>query len=163
MDRKRTGELLKDARRQAGMTQQEVAEAVGVTRAAVRNWESGEGMGVENFARLLDLYRGKGVALCANELLGLESGGLTPGKYVFDESLAGRILDLPDDRDESVAGNVLNWSPDLIQLVARIPDGARVIDRDEAERIQGEVQAKLAKVAPKTVIAWRRLWKRSQT
>lgn len=48
---------LKVYRAQSGLTQEEVAEQIGVTRQAVSKWEKGESMpDVESCIRLADLY-----------------------------------------------------------------------------------------------------------
>ncbi|MDK6805416.1 helix-turn-helix transcriptional regulator [Aerococcus sp. UMB7834] len=52
------GELLREARLQSGMTQEGVAEAIGVSRQSVSNWENDKTYpDVINIIRLSDLYQ----------------------------------------------------------------------------------------------------------
>ena len=48
------GERIRQARKWAGMGQIEVAEAVGVSRAAISNWELGQGMKRQNLVSVSD-------------------------------------------------------------------------------------------------------------
>lgn len=52
------GELLKEARLQAGMTQEKVAEAIGVSRQSISNWENDKTFpDVINVIALSELYQ----------------------------------------------------------------------------------------------------------
>ncbi|EHR36212.1 helix-turn-helix domain-containing protein [Facklamia languida] len=52
------GELLKEARLQAGMTQEKVAEAIGVSRQSISNWENDKTYpDVINVIALSELYQ----------------------------------------------------------------------------------------------------------
>lgn len=55
------GARLKVARRSAGVTQQEAADAAGVKRTTVSNWEAGRNLpGLIQFRALLRMYGGTG-------------------------------------------------------------------------------------------------------
>lgn len=59
MDKKKTGELIKDARTKKNYTQSELGELLGVTNKAVSRWETGESFPdiglLENLSNVLDL------------------------------------------------------------------------------------------------------------
>ena len=42
MDKKKTGELIKDARQKKGYTQEDLGDILGVTNKAISRWERGE-------------------------------------------------------------------------------------------------------------------------
>lgn len=59
---------LKEIRKQRGMTADDVAKEIGVTQAAVANWENGmRQMNVNTLIRLTELFN-----CTADELLGIE-------------------------------------------------------------------------------------------
>ena len=72
---------LKFYRKQAGYTQEQIAEKIGVSRQAVAKWESGESMpDIESCIRLADFY-GTTVDLLVRDLNLPED--VTAGKHVF--------------------------------------------------------------------------------
>lgn len=73
VDQKKIGRFIADNRRKAGMTQRELAEALGVSNRTISKWECGDGM--PELANILPLCRLLGVT--ADELL---RGEYTPEK-----------------------------------------------------------------------------------
>ena len=72
---------LKFYRKQAGYTQEQIAEKIGISRQAVAKWESGESMpDIESCIRLADFY-GTTVDLLVRDLNLPED--VTAGKHVF--------------------------------------------------------------------------------
>ena len=59
MDKKKTGELIKDARQKKGYTQEDLGDILGVTNKAISRWERGESFPdvalIESIAQALDL------------------------------------------------------------------------------------------------------------
>ena len=74
MDVKQTGRLIATRRKQKNLTQQELADAIGVSNRAVSKWETGQGMPdislLEDLSRVLeisidDLVRGTDISQIA--------------------------------------------------------------------------------------------------
>ncbi len=88
------GERIRDIRRQRGITQEGLAEAVGVSRSAVAQWETGRaGQVTGNLTRVADVL-GVHVAV----LLGANPRGAPPSKLSGDEMALVRLY-----REASVA------------------------------------------------------------
>ena len=69
---------LKEMRTRAGMSQEKLAEKVGVSRQAITKWETDKGApDMDNLMALSDLF---GVSV--DELLGREAGGRAKGIYM---------------------------------------------------------------------------------
>lgn len=81
------GERIRDIRRQRGITQEGLAEAVGVSRSAVAQWETGRaGQVTGNLTRVADVL-GVHVAV----LLGANPRGAPPSKLSGDEMALLRL------------------------------------------------------------------------
>ncbi len=81
------GERIRDIRRQRGITQEGLAEAVGVSRSAVAQWETGRaGQVTGNLTRVADVL-GVHVAV----LLGANPRGAPPSKLSADEMALLRL------------------------------------------------------------------------
>jgi len=81
------GERIRDIRRQRGITQEDLAEAVGVSRSAVAQWETGRaGQVTGNLTRVADVL-GVHVAV----LLGANPRGAPPSKLSGDEMALVRL------------------------------------------------------------------------
>ena len=81
------GERIRDIRRQRGITQEGLAEAVGVSRSAVAQWETGRaGQVTGNLTRVADVL-GVHVAV----LLGANPRGAPPSKLSGDEMALVRL------------------------------------------------------------------------
>jgi len=82
------GERIRDIRRQRGITQEGLAEAVGVSRSAVAQWETGRaGQVTGNLTRVADVL-GVHVAV----LLGANPRGAPPAKLSADEMALLRLF-----------------------------------------------------------------------
>ena len=81
------GERIRDIRRQRGITQEGLAEAVGVSRSAVAQWETGRaGQVTGNLTRVAEVL-GVHVAV----LLGANPRGVPPVKLGGDEMALLRL------------------------------------------------------------------------
>jgi transcriptional regulator with XRE-family HTH domain len=81
------GERIREIRRQRGITQEGLAEAVGVSRSAVAQWETGRaGQVTGNLTRVADVL-GVHVAV----LLGANPRGAPPSKLTGDEMALVRL------------------------------------------------------------------------
>ncbi len=81
------GERIRDIRRQRGITQEGLAEAVGVSRSAVAQWETGRaGQVTGNLTRVADVL-GVHVAV----LLGAPPRGAPRSKLTSDEMALVRL------------------------------------------------------------------------
>ncbi len=71
---KTTGKIIADLRKEKGMSQEELADVLFVTRQAISKWESDAGSpGIDNLQRIADYF---GVSI--DYLLGKEEGGNAP-------------------------------------------------------------------------------------
>ena len=80
MDAKKIGAFIAAARRARGLTQQQLAEKLGITNRAVSKWETGQGL--PDIVLLPDLSAALGVtvdALLAGEAPGPAGGGVRTG------------------------------------------------------------------------------------
>lgn len=101
------GERIRDIRRQRGITQEGLAEAVGVSRSAVAQWETGRaGQVTGNLTRVADVL-GVHVAV----LLGANPRGAPPAKLSTGEMALVRLyreLSAKDQQDLLRAAQRLN-------------------------------------------------------
>lgn len=82
-------QILFSLRKQAGLTQEQLSEKIGVSRQAIANWEKGDSIpDITNCIALADLYE-----VSVDDLVGHSdnSGGLIPpkGKYFFGSLTVG--------------------------------------------------------------------------
>ena len=84
-------EKLKSIRKQAGMSQEQLAEKLGVSRQAVTKWETNAGIpDIENVMALSALFD-----ISMDELLSNEKGTKKPTDYLF-ESITEYDIDEPN-------------------------------------------------------------------
>lgn len=93
------GEKLKSLRRQAGMSQEQLAEKLGVSRQAVTKWETDGGIpDIENIMAVSALFD-----ISIDELFSNERGGKRPAEYLF-ESVTEYDIDEPKRYDMKFGG-----------------------------------------------------------
>ena len=92
-------EKLKSIRRQAGMSQERLAEKLGVSRQAVTKWETDAGIpDIENVMAISALFD-----ISIDELLSNEKGAKKPADYLF-ESITEYDIDEPKRFDMKFGG-----------------------------------------------------------
>ncbi len=92
-------EKLKSIRKQAGMSQEQLAEKLGVSRQAVTKWETDAGIpDIENIMAISILFD-----ISIDELLSNERGAKTPAEYLF-ESVTEYDIDEPKHYDMKLGG-----------------------------------------------------------
>ena len=92
-------EKLKSIRKQAGMSQEQLAEKLGVSRQAVTKWETNAGIpDIENVMALSALFD-----ISMDELLSNEKGAKKPTDYLF-ESITEYDIDEPKRFDMKFGG-----------------------------------------------------------
>lgn len=92
-------EKLKQIRKQAGMSQEQLAEKLGVSRQAVTKWETDGGIpDIENLIAVSTLF-----SISIDELLSNEKGTKKPEEYLF-ESLTEYDIDEPKRYDMKFGG-----------------------------------------------------------
>lgn len=93
------GEKLKSLRRQAGMSQEQLAEKLGVSRQAVTKWETDGGIpDIENIMAISALFD-----ISIDELFSNERGTKRPAEYLF-ESVTEYDIDEPKRYDMKFGG-----------------------------------------------------------
>ena len=92
-------EKLKSIRKQAGMSQEQLAEKLGVSRQAVTKWETDSGIpDIENVMAISALFD-----ISIDELLSNEKGAKKPTDYLF-ESITEYDIDEPKRYDMKFGG-----------------------------------------------------------
>lgn len=92
-------EKLKTIRKQAGMSQEQLAEKLGVSRQAVTKWETDAGIpDIENIMAISALFD-----ISIDELLSNEKGTKKPAEYLF-ESVTEYDIDEPKRYDMKFGG-----------------------------------------------------------
>lgn len=92
-------EKLKSIRKQAGMSQEQLAEKLGVSRQAVAKWETDAGIpDIENIMAVSALFD-----ISIDELLSNEKGAKKPTEYLF-ESITEYDVDEPKRYDMKFGG-----------------------------------------------------------
>lgn len=92
-------EKLKNIRKQAGMSQEKLAEKLGVSRQAVTKWETGAGIpDIENMMLISALF-----SVSIDELLSNEKGGKERTDYLFN-SITEYDIDGPKRFDMKLGG-----------------------------------------------------------
>lgn len=92
-------EKLKNIRRQAGMSQEQLAEKLGVSRQAVTKWETDAGIpDIENIMAISALFD-----ISIDELLSNEKGAKRSAEYLF-ESVTEYDIDEPKRYDMKFGG-----------------------------------------------------------
>ncbi len=119
LDTKVIGDRLRELRIRRGMTQDEVAEAVYVSRQAVSGWEKGLALpSISSCILLLDLYHTD-----LDDLLCLERKSETSALY--QDILSGRITLIPSE-------HMWRMSPaQREQILIRISCGSITVNREE--------------------------------
>lgn len=127
------GERIRDIRRQRGITQEGLAEAVGVSRSAVAQWETGRaGQVTGNLTRVADVL-GVHVAV----LLGANPRGAPPSKLATDEMALIRLY-----REASTANR-----QELLRSARRLSKAGKGASRSKARAGSVKAVAKPAKKA----------------
>lgn len=94
-------EKLKSIRKQAGMSQEQLAEKLGVSRQAVTKWETDAGIpDIENIMAISALFD-----ISIDELLSNERGAKKPVDYLY-ESITEYDIDEPKRYDTPDAENI---------------------------------------------------------
>ena len=92
-------EKLKTIRKQAGMSQERLAEKLGVSRQAVTKWETDTGIpDIENMMAISALFD-----ISVDELLSNEKGAKKPADYLY-ESITEYDIDEPKRYDMKFGG-----------------------------------------------------------
>ena len=92
-------EKLKTIRKQAGMSQERLAEKLGVSRQAVTKWETDTGIpDIENMMAISALFD-----ISVDELLSNEKGAKKPADYLY-ESITEYDIDEPKRYDRKLGG-----------------------------------------------------------
>ncbi len=92
-------EKLKSIRKQAGMSQEQLAEKLGVSRQAVTKWETDAGIpDIENMMAISALFD-----ISIDELLSNEKGAKKPADYLY-ESITEYDIDEPKRYDMKFGG-----------------------------------------------------------
>lgn len=92
-------EKLKSIRKQAGMSQEQLAEKLGVSRQAVTKWETDGGIpDIDNLLAISALF-----SMSVDELLSNERGEKKPEEYLF-ESVTEYDIDEPKRYDMKLGG-----------------------------------------------------------
>lgn len=92
-------EKLKSIRKQAGMSQEQLAEKIGVSRQAVTKWETDAGIpDIENMMALSALFD-----ITIDELLSSEKGSKKPAEYLY-QSITEYDIDEPKRYDMKFGG-----------------------------------------------------------
>ncbi len=122
------GERIRDIRRQRGITQEGLAEAVGVSRSAVAQWETGRaGQVTGNLTRVADVL-GVHVAV----LLGANPRGAPPAKLSTDEMALIRLYRDANAKDRQ----------ELLRAAKRISKAGRGAARTKARAASPKPVAK---------------------
>jgi transcriptional regulator with XRE-family HTH domain len=130
------GERIRDIRRQRGITQEGLAEAVGVSRSAVAQWETGRaGQVNSNLTRVADVL-GVHVAV----LLGANPRGAPPAKLSAAEMALVRLFRDLGGKDQQ----------ELLRTGQRLSKAGRGTARGKARAAKAAVKAP-AKARPKAV------------
>jgi transcriptional regulator with XRE-family HTH domain len=90
---KTASERLRDARERAGLNQAQLAQAVGVSRAAVSQWESGDTKSMQP----VNLFKVARALNCSAEWLATGNGAIEPNGIV-----AGVLHELPEEDRQAV-------------------------------------------------------------
>ena len=93
-----SGDLLREARLRAGLTQRELASRARTSQSAVARWESGEVL--PSFERLRELVRACGLELTV---------GLANYDDSYDEWILGALDKSPADRLEAATNAAEIW------------------------------------------------------
>lgn len=93
------GEKLKSIRKQSGMSQEKLAEKIGVSRQAITKWETGAGIpDIENMVAISSLFN-----ISIDELLSNEKSKTRPVDFLF-ESVTEYDIDEPKRYDMKLGG-----------------------------------------------------------
>ncbi len=141
------GEKIRQARHHAGLSQEQLAEKMCVSRSAVAKWEAGKGMpDIENaklLARLLgvslDQLLADGSALTIREPVDLTAWGQGCKKVKKDRLIRARfpaavihtLLGRQElTRAEKVVGNVVGWLTDGPFGIPEMVNGLKNLDKE---------------------------------
>lgn len=114
-------------RKKRGLTQQELAEAVNVSRQAISKWELGTAQpSTENFRSLSMLY-GVPVDVLLNDALNLPEAGRALPEVPVQQDGAGRVEDrFQDDEIKKEISALKKWMIALVAVVAVLALAATV-------------------------------------
>lgn len=126
-------EKLKSIRKQAGMSQEKLAEKLGVSRQAVTKWETDAGIpDIGNLRAISDLFH-----ISIDELLGKDKEERVPSQYLY-ESVTEYDIDGPKRYDMKFGG--------AKQLVVSGYDGEKIrvrLGSDTLPTIQNDFKVKI--------------------
>lgn len=126
-------EKLKSIRKQAGMSQEKLAEKLGVSRQAVTKWETDAGIpDIGNLRAISDLFH-----ISIDELLGKDKEERVPSQYLY-ESVTEYDIDGPKCYDMKFGG--------AKQLVVSGYDGEKIrvrLGSDTLPTIQNDFKVKI--------------------
>ena len=126
-------EKLKQIRKQAGMSQEQLAEKLGVSRQAVTKWETDAGIpDIGNLRAISDLFH-----ISIDELLGKDKEERVPSQYLY-ESVTEYDIDGPKRYDMKFGG--------AKQLVVSGYDGEKIrvrLGSDTLPTIQNDFKVKI--------------------
>lgn len=114
-------------RKKRGLTQQELAEAVNVSRQAISKWELGAAQpSTENF-RSLSMFYGVPVDVLLNDALNLPEAGRALPEVPVQQDGAGRVEDrFQDDEIKKEISALKKWMIALVAVVAVLALAATV-------------------------------------
>ena len=145
-DREAFGKRLKRFRNNAHRTRPDVTRLCKVPVATLQSWEDGvrtpSVFGVQKLARVY------GVGM--DELVGSPPVLPTDSRLV-DEQTANAIL---ATTDPEVIRDHMNWDPDIVLLMPKIPPGSVLMDHDKGDVLDRRVQRHIEKYAPALRQEW---------
>ena len=98
-------EQIKHYRKQAGLSQEKMAEIIGVSRQAITKWENGSGTpDIANLMAIADLFQ-----ISVDELLSNEKPEKKLGEYIY-ESKTEYDIDCRKDYDINLGGSFITSS-----------------------------------------------------
>ena len=99
-------EKLKSIRKQAGMSQEQLAEKLGVSRQAVTKWETDAGIpDIENIMAISALFD-----ISIDELLSSEKGAKKPTDYLYERKSVSVWHPIPYPRSRMISRSRLMTS-----------------------------------------------------
>lgn len=129
MDLQKTGKLIAELRHEKGMTQQALADKLGISAKAVSKWETGHGFpDISLISELSGIFGVDVSKIICGEMPKVRSEGNNVKKTTFFVcEKCGNILTSIKDAEVACCGRK------LIPLTAKKPDGAHTINVENVE------------------------------